>query len=179
MIGLMSLETIVSMLQRHALFSRLDRVRLEVIAFSAETLSFAPGATVCEAGTLAEGALLVLDGEAAMFLEEEGGRRALRLDSGDLIGETALIEPRSWQATVRAVSALEAVRLRRDIFQRLIAEFPEMGQLVTAHLADRLEELQDDLGRLKARLQSAKPVSRAKRAEDEKQGEGINPDVDK
>ena len=158
----MSLETIVTMLRRHPLFSRLDRVRLEVLAFSAETLSFAPGATVCEAGNAAEGALLIL---------------ALRLDSGDLIGETALIEPKSWQATVRAVTALHVVRLRRDTFHRLIAEFPEMGQLVTSHLADRLGELQEDLWRLKASLAAAKPASREGRAE-EKEGEGKYPDVE-
>jgi len=173
----MSLETIVTMLRRHPLFSRLDRVRLEVLAFSAETLSFAPGATVCEAGNAAEGALLILEGEAVMFLEEQGGRRALRLDSGDLIGETALIEPKSWQATVRAVTALHVVRLRRDTFHRLIAEFPEMGQLVTSHLADRLGELQEDLWRLKASLAAAKPASREGRAE-EKEGEGKYPDVE-
>ncbi len=172
----MSLEIIVSKLRRHALFSRFDRVRLEVIAFSAEALSFAPGATVCEAGTPADGALLVLEGEAVMFLEERGERRALRLDSGDLIGETALIEPRSWEATTRAVTELQAVRLRRDTFHRLISEFPEMGQLVTAHMADRLDELQDDLWRLKGRLGSAKPVTRASRAAAEEQGEGSGPD---
>ena len=174
----MSLETIVSLLRRHALFSRLDRVRLEVIAFSAETLSFAAGATVCEVGNPAEGALLVLQGEAVMFLDERGEKRALRLDSGDLIGETALIEPRSWQGTVRAASTLEVVRLRRDTFHRLIAEFPEMGELVTAHLADRLDALQGDLGQLKARLGSTKPVPRRMRAEEEKQGEGTDPDVE-
>ena len=174
----MSLETIVGKLQRHALFSHLDRVRLEVIAFSAETLSFAPGATVCEAGNPAEGALLVLRGEAVMFLEEQGGKRALRLDSGDLIGETALIEPRSWQGTVRAVSALEVVRLRRDVFHRLIAEFPEMGELVTAHLADGLDALQSDLARLRVRLGAAKSARRATKPEEEKQGEGTDPDVE-
>ena len=81
--------------------------------------------------------------------------------------------------SLRAVSALQAVRLRRDTFHRLISEFPEMGQLVTAHMADRLDELQDDLWRLKARLGSARPVPRARRMAEEEQGEGSDPDDDK
>jgi CRP-like cAMP-binding protein len=74
------------------------------------------------------------------------------------------------------VTALQAVRLRRDTFHRLISEFPEMGQLVTAHMTDRLDELQDDLWRLKARLGSAKPVTRASRAAAKEQGEGCGSD---
>ncbi|MDP2124173.1 MAG: cyclic nucleotide-binding domain-containing protein [Parvibaculum sp.] len=135
----MSLEPAIALLKRLELFSGLDPVRLEVVAFTCERREYAPGATLFEAGDEADCAYLILDGEAAMLARDEGGAaQALRLDTGDLIGETALFEPQRRLTTVRAVSSLHTLRIGRDMFQRLIGEFPEMAAAVASRLAGRL-----------------------------------------
>jgi len=135
----MSLEPTIALLKRLELFSGLDPVRLEVVAFTCERREYAPGATLFEAGDEADCAYLILDGEAAMLARDESGAaQALRLDTGDLIGETALFEPQRRLTTVRAVSSLHTLRIGRDMFQRLIGEFPEMAAAVASRLAGRL-----------------------------------------
>jgi len=161
----MSLEPAIVMLKRLELFSGLDPVRLEVVAFTCERREYAPGATLFEAGDEADCAFLILDGEAAMLAhDEDGAPRALRLDAGDLIGETALFEPQRRLTSVRAVSSLHTLRIGRDMFQRLIGEFPEMAGAVASRLAGRLSDLGAELSVLGSRL--AEADNKRKRGDD-------------
>lgn len=142
----MSLEPAVALLQRVDLFAGLDPVRLEVVAFTCERREYAPGDTLFDVGEVADCAWLILEGEAAMLAEGEGGApRALRLDTGDLIGETALFNPERRRTRVRAVTRLLTLRIGRDMFQRLLGEFPEMAGAVATRLANRLDDVGADL----------------------------------
>ncbi|PKQ03752.1 MAG: hypothetical protein CVT73_14865, partial [Alphaproteobacteria bacterium HGW-Alphaproteobacteria-12] len=95
----------------------------------------------------------IVEGEAAMLVEGEGGPpRALRLDSGDLIGETALFKPERRRTCVRAVTRLLTLRIGRDMFQRLLGEFPEMAGAVATRLANRLDNAGADLRVLQMRF---------------------------
>lgn len=139
----MSLSTAIALLRRHDLFAGLDPVRLEVLAFTAERPSFAAGTTLFEAGETADGAYLILDGQAVMLAHvgAEGRgteRRAFRLDRGDLIGETALFREETRRSTVRAASRVDTLRISRYLFRRLLEEFPEMAGAVAQALATRL-----------------------------------------
>lgn len=149
----MSLKTIISLLQRHDLFADLDPVRLEVLAFTAERPAFEPGETLFEAGATADDAYLILEGEAVMLAhvgyEARGGeKRALRLDRGDLIGETALFHEGVRRSTVRAASPLQTLRISRYLFQRLLEEFPEMAGAVARALSRRLESMGGEIAEL-------------------------------
>lgn len=149
----MSLEPATALLQQIDLFAGLDPVRLEVVAFTCERREYAPGATIFHQGEEADCAWLILEGEAAMLSHDgTGAPEVHRLDRGELIGETALFEPERRRTTLRAVTSLHALRIGRDMFQRLMAEFPEMAGSVAGRVADRLEAVGDDLARLRQRL---------------------------
>lgn len=153
----MSLKTIIALLQRHDLFADLDPVRLEVLAFTAEQPEFEPGETLFEAGDPAEDAYLVVEGEAVMLAhvgaEAPGGeRRALRLDRGDLIGETALLQGGVRRSTVKAATHLQTLRISRTVFDRLMDEFPEMAGSVVRALSRRLEAAGRDIAGLSVEM---------------------------
>lgn len=149
----MSLEPAVALLQRVDLFSGLDAVRLEVVAFTCERRVYAPGETLFEAGEEADCAWLILEGEAVMLAaQDRGASRALRLDTGDLVGETALFNRECRRTSVRAVTQLETLRIGRDMFQRLLGEFPEMAAAVAVRVANRLENAGAELRALELRL---------------------------
>lgn len=153
----MSLEPAVALLQQLDLFAGLDPVRLEVVAFTCERRDYAPGATLFVEGEEADCAYLILEGEAVMLSHDEAGSpRAHRLDRGDLISETALFEPERRRSTVRAVAALQVLRISRDMFQRLLGEFPEMAGSVASRVADRLEAIGSDLSLLREKLATTK-----------------------
>ena len=149
----MSLEPASALLQQIDLFAGLDPVRLEVVAFTCERREYAPGATIFHQGEEADCAWLILEGEAVMLSHDgTGAPEVHRLDRGELIGETALFEPERRRTTLRAVTSLQVLRIGRDMFQRLMGEFPEMAGSVAGRVADRLEAVGDDLARLRQRL---------------------------
>ncbi len=163
----MSLKTIITLLQRHDLFSDLDPVRLEVLAFTAEQPEFEPGQTLFEAGELAEDAYLILEGEAVMLAHvgaeaRSGEKRALRLDRGDLIGETALFQGGVRRSTVKAATHLQTLKVSRSVFERLMEEFPEMAGAVARALSRRLEAVGRDIAALSRNMdQKSKTDGRA------------------
>lgn len=158
----MSLQDAVSLLARTPLFEGVDRVRLEVLAFTARHLAFAEGETLAEEGTDADGALLLLSGEAVMMASGVDGRgTAARLDEGDLVGEAALTQPARWAATVRAARPVEALKLERDVFLRLADEFPEIAQGCLRSSASQVAALGADLAALDRDLKAARDAREA------------------
>lgn len=145
----MSLAPDIRFLQAQPLFSGLDPVRLEVLAFTAERQQYAPGASVFTKGHQADAAYLITSGEAVLLDHDASGQaRARRVDAGDLLGENALFKPEIWQASLRAVTPVETLRISRDMFHRLLGEFPEMAGQIVATLADRLEDIGQALAEL-------------------------------
>ncbi len=57
-----------------------------------------------------------------------------------IVGEMGLVtgDPRS--ATIVATSAVEALKLRKDVFLALLAEFPQMALSVTRLMVKRLQD---------------------------------------
>jgi len=150
----LSLENAIAMLSRIDLFAGFDHVRLEVLAFTAERRVFEAGATLFENGAVADAAYLILAGEAAMLGHAGAGEEALamRLQPGDFVGERALLAGELRRSSVRAVTRVETLRINRDLFLRLIGEFPEMGDAVSRALRLRLGALSDDMKALSDRL---------------------------
>lgn len=61
------------------------------------------------------------------------------------MGEIALIAPSERQFTIKAVETSELIRINRDVFHRLMAEYPQ--------IADKLKErIQQNLGELAIKL---------------------------
>jgi len=159
----MSLQDAVTLLAKTPLFEGVDPVRLEVLAFTATHLAFETGDTLAEQGMPADGAFLLLSGEAVMLVgEDEGPGRAARLDRGDLVGEVALTQPANWSATVRAAAPVEVLKLERDVFLRLADEFPEIAQGCFRGAVRQATALSEDLAALTQRLTAARAVRRAR-----------------
>lgn len=157
----MSLQDAVSLLARTPLFQGVDPVRLEVLAFTATHLAFGAGDTLAEEGVEADGAILLLSGEAVMLSGEHSGqRKAARLDRGDLFGEVALTQPACWSATVRAAQPVEVLKLDRDVFLRLADEFPEIAQGCFRSAVDQVASLGRDLQALDQQLTQAREKRR-------------------
>ena len=158
----MSLREDVDLLLRVPLFESVDPVRLEVLAFSAERITFSTGDALVQAGAVQSAALLLMSGSAVMMAEGADGAPAIgRLDAGDVIGETALMTPGPAKINVRAASDGAYLKISHELFERLLAEFPEIGDGMVRGARGRLSDLADDLGKLAARFpaQTSKPIS--------------------
>jgi len=158
----MSLREAVSLLAATPLFAGVDPVRLEVLAFTGTHLAFDAGETLAEEGADADGAFLILSGEAIMLSTEADGRgSAARLDRGGLVGEIALTQPAAWSATIRAAQPVEILKLEREVFLRLVDEFPEIAAGCLRSATSQVNTLADDLRGLDRRLTSARETRNA------------------
>lgn len=88
----------------------------------------------------AEGAsmFILMRGEAAVSVRQETSMtRVATLQSGDCFGETSLLtgEPRS--ATVTALGDCEVLEIEKDVFGRLLQDFPDLLESLSDLLAER------------------------------------------
>lgn len=158
----MSLRDAVSLLAATPLFEGVDPVRLEVLAFTGTHLVFDAGETLVDEGSPAEGAFLVLSGEAVMLARGPDGQgSAARLDRGGLVGEQALMQPVAWSATIRAARPVEVLKLEREVFLRLVDEFPEIAAGCLRSANAQVSALASDLRELDRRLARARDTRQA------------------
>jgi CRP-like cAMP-binding protein len=98
---------------------------------------------------IAEGQVLVKEGERGMefFVIVTGrakvsrkGRKVGEIGPGDFFGELALLIESDRNATVTALTPMEAIVLSRREFEAALAEAPRMTRKIMAGMAARLAE---------------------------------------
>ena len=157
------------MLRRVPFFGGLDSAKLKLLAFTSRALKFAPGEDLMRKGESADSAYVILEGEVEIIGETGAGEFVVAVvGRNSLQGEMGVIMNAPRGLTVRAKTAVGALRISGDVFLRLITENPEcaldvMRQLsarVTASNA-RLSAAQRELESLRKQLGTAAPSGSA------------------
>lgn len=133
----MSVRADIETFRNIPIFSECDPVHLQLLAFSAVRRAYEPGETVIRQGSQDAAAYLVLSGGVELSTAEAGHIGIA--GPGALLGEVAMIGGSAYSITGIAADAVEAVRIDRDLFMRVAAEFPEFGAAVFRALARKLE----------------------------------------
>lgn len=152
----MLLKDEVDLLRRIPLFADIDPAKLKLLAFTSERLSFEPGQILFEQGDPGDAAYVVLSGEADILVDNESGRiKVATIDANDFIGEIAILCDIPRTATVQASNKLETLKIKKEHFMDLLAEFPEMAIEIMRVLAHRLAVTTGELSQ--ARAAAVKP----------------------
>jgi CRP-like cAMP-binding protein len=156
----MRISDVVTVLRRTPIFRDVDDRALNVIAFNGERVPFAAGDELVTRGDQARSALIILTGKA----EVDPGDRSRPMPCGPatIIGELALLVGRDAAATVRAVTDGEGLRIDRPLFERVVAEFPEVAAQLRDGMLHRMRGMLNDLSGLEAVLRF-EPVSATSR----------------
>jgi putative ABC transport system ATP-binding protein len=132
----------IRVLRAVPIFGDLDTARLKLLAFTGERVAFAPGDVLFRQGDESDAAYVLLSGTADVVIEagDDGPLRVSGVAQNAIVGEMGLVtdDPRS--ATVVATSAIDALKLRKDVFLALLAEFPKMALSVTRLMVRRLRD---------------------------------------
>jgi CRP-like cAMP-binding protein len=142
----MLLKDEVGMLRQVPLFAGVAPAKLKLLAFTSDRVTYAPGQILFKQGDVGDAAYVVLSGSADVMVDSPTGQiKVAEVAPNSIVGEIAILCNVSRTATVRANTAVEALRIRKDHFLRLLGEYPEMTVEIMRVLADRLSHTTAEL----------------------------------
>jgi CRP/FNR family cyclic AMP-dependent transcriptional regulator len=142
----MSLKEEVEILRNIPLFQNLEPSKLKLLAFTAERLTYHGDQVLFHQGEPGDAAYIVLNGEAAVTVDSPSGPLTVaKLGRNAIVGEIAILCDVPRTATVKAIGELVTLRISKELFLRLIMEFPQIGLEIMRVLANRLERTTQQL----------------------------------
>ena len=147
----MSLDEEVYVLRQIPLFANIDRAKLKLLCFASERLTYTAGQMLFSQGDTGDAAYIIVDGEAEVLRDSPAGPLAVAvLKRNDIVGEIAILCDVPRTATVKAASELVTLKITKDVFLRMLTDFPEMGLEIMRVLADRLAKTTAELQEARA-----------------------------
>jgi CRP-like cAMP-binding protein len=151
----MLLRDEVETLRQVPLFSRIAPAKLKLLAFTSDRVSYRAGDVLFHQGDPGDAAYVILSGKADILTDSPNGEiKVAELDYNAIVGEIAILCDISRTATVRAAMPLEALRIRKDDFLKLLGDYPEMTIEVLRSLADRLARTTVELAEARSHADS-------------------------
>ena len=113
---------------------------MKLLAFASRRITFSEGQTLFQQGDKAEIAYVVLSGTADILGDSaDGAVKIASVGKNEFVGEVALLSDAPRSATVRATEELVVLEITKDIFFRLLKDFPSLSFEVMHELAERLQ----------------------------------------
>jgi CRP-like cAMP-binding protein len=129
-------DSFVETLATVPLFSACSKKELQLVAKSADRVTFPAGKAVVTEGSAGSEFFVILEGQARV---ERHGRQVASLGVGGFFGDLALLDRAPRNATVVADSELEVAKLGQRAFDTLL-DHPGFSKKLLAGLARRLRE---------------------------------------
>ncbi len=136
----MSIEQEVEILRNIPMFAKVEPTKLKLMAFASERLTFKNGQALFKQGDIGDSAYIIIDGTADVMIDTpDGPLTVAHFSRNDIIGEIAILCDVPRTATVAATSELTVLKVTKDLFFRLLSDFPDMAVEIMRALAQRLE----------------------------------------
>ncbi len=142
----MALEDDISKLALIPTFAPLEQDALRLIAFSAETKILRAGDVLFRRDEPSNGGFVVLSGSIALDATESGAGTARIVRAPALIGEAALLTQTTRPATAIAREPANLLRISRQLFHRVLGEYPRSADALRQALGARLRHFTSELG---------------------------------
>lgn len=125
-------------LLRVPVFSNCTKQELRALARRTTDIPIEAGQVLVNEGELGYEFFVIISGRAKVT---RAGRKVGELGPGDFFGELALLDKAPRNASVTAITPMEAIVLTRADFDAAIAEAPGMTRKVMTGMAHRLRQL--------------------------------------
>ncbi|MGA1833160.1 MULTISPECIES: cyclic nucleotide-binding domain-containing protein [Rhizobium] len=139
----MALNDDIRLLSSVPLFRELDGDQARLIAFGAERRTLAETQELFREGSPAEAAYIVARGQIGLYAADRFGdiRHQKTVGPGTLLSELALVTMVERKFTAVAASDAEVMKISRQLFQRLLEEYPQVGSLIEARIRENIAGL--------------------------------------
>ena len=142
----MNLNEEVEVLKGVPLFSKIEPAKLKPIAFTSERMSYGSGQEVCHQGDPGDAMYVILGGVADVLIDTDKGQiRVAELKKNGFFGETAILCDAPRNATIKASESLLTLKIKKDMFYKLVSEFPAVAIEMMRELAHRVEDTNQKL----------------------------------
>jgi CRP-like cAMP-binding protein len=140
-----ALEDDIRKLARISLFHAMESDALRLIAFGAETKIMRAGDILFRIGDKSDAGFIILTGSVALDEKNDGGPPAHIVRPDSLIGEVALLIETERPATAIAREPSTVLKISRELFHRVLREYPESAKRVRAAMAGELKAFMREL----------------------------------
>ena len=142
----MNLNEEVEVLKGVPLFSKIEPAKLKLIAFTSERMTYGSGQEVCHQGDPGDAMYVILGGVADVLIDTDKGQiRVAELKKNGFFGETAILCDAPRNATIKASESLLTLKIKKDMFYKLVSEFPAVAIEMMRELAHRVEDTNQKL----------------------------------
>ena len=149
----MSLKDEVELLKQVPLFSDVSPAKLKLLAFTSEIVNFPASRVLFHQGDPGDAAYVLLSGQAEILIESPSGQIKIgTIEENQIVGEIAILCDVVRTATIKTTRPVKALRITKEQFIRLLAEFPEMSLQIMRMLALRLNTTTAALSEVRSEL---------------------------
>jgi CRP-like cAMP-binding protein len=141
----MGLEDDIAKLAQIPTFAPLDQDAVRLLAFSAEPKVLRAGDVLFRRGEPSNGGFVVLTGSIALDASDTGTGTARIVRAPSLIGEAALLTQTTRPATAIAREPASLLRISRQLFHRVLGEYPRSAEVLQRSLGERLRQFTSEL----------------------------------
>jgi len=136
-----SINDDVELLRKIPMFAKVEPAKLKLLAFTSERVTYEPGQELFRQGDPADAAYIIVDGSADVLVATPKGPLSVAtLGRNEFIGEIGILCDVPRTATVKAIDRVTTLKISKDLFFRMVTDFPAMGVEVMRVLAHRLEQ---------------------------------------
>jgi CRP/FNR family cyclic AMP-dependent transcriptional regulator len=137
----LSLAEEVALLRKIPLFSNVEESKLKLLAFTSERMVFNSGDVLFRQDQMGDAAYIIMEGRADVIVNTPNGPLTVaQVGKNDFVGEIAILCDVPRTATVQAASEMVTLCISKELFFRLVTEFPQMAVEIMRVLAQRLEK---------------------------------------
>ncbi len=143
-------EEIAQILAPTPMFARFDRASLLAVAAQCGFATYLAGSTIMREGDPGSFALVIVEGEADIYVElPRGPVHVATLGRNSIIGELGVFTDMPRTATIVARTYLIVVRIEQQSLLQLSTQYPSIGVSIVRDLSARVANMNRWLARLK------------------------------
>ncbi len=137
----MSINDDVELLRRIPMFAKVEAAKLKLLAFTSERVTYDAGQELFHQGDMADAAYIIVDGDVEVLVDTPRGPLAVAtLGRNEFVGDIGVLCDIPRTATVKAATRVTTLKISKDLFFRMVTDFPAMGVEVMRVRAHRLEQ---------------------------------------
>lgn len=152
----MQLDDATTILGRADFFEVCDAEQRRLLAFASERKKYKPNSVIYEAGSVPEGAHVLVAGTIATYQEGDDANPFVITQQGSTIGAMSLIVARPRPVTVKAIDQVETLFVPRTAFMKLCNQSPALAARAAERIRRELMGYVGAVEKLKPRIGGAK-----------------------